>query len=287
MTKAAQTIADRLDAAADRLTRSERQVVEALMRNYPVSALGSITALAQAADVSTPTIARLVQKIGFGGYPEFQAALRAEVEEQLANPLSRHDRWAGAAPETHILNRFADSAMDNLRQTLARIDPAMFDAACDLLADESRSVFAVGGRITHPLSVYFCTHMGMIRDRVLQLPKSGNSWAQSLIGMREGDVLVLLDIRRYQKDLLRLAEISAGRGVRIVLFTDQWVSPVAPHAAYRFNCRVEAPSAWDSAAAVMVVLETLIAGVLQRTWAGASYRAKEMEALYDQFRLFR
>jgi DNA-binding MurR/RpiR family transcriptional regulator len=284
---AAQTIADRVQAAFDDFTRAERQAVNALMRNYPVSGLGSVTALAQAAEVSTPTIVRLVQKIGFRGYPDFQAALRAELEEQLSSPLAKHDRWAGSAPETHILNRFADAAMENMRRTLAQIDPVEFDAACDMLAGPERRIFAVGGRITHALADYFCTHMQVIRDRVVGLPANTNSWAHSLISMRPGDALVVFDIRRYENDLLKLTEIAAGRGVRVILFTDQWGSPIAPHAVHRFNCRIEVPSAWDSSAAIMVVLETLIAGVQQRTWASTSARMTDLESLYDQLRLFR
>jgi DNA-binding MurR/RpiR family transcriptional regulator len=284
---AAQTIADRVQAAFDDFTRAERQAVNALMRNYPVSGLGSVTALAQAAEVSTPTIVRLVQKIGFRGYPDFQAALRAELEEQLSSPLAKHDRWAGSAPETHILNRFADAAMENMRRTLAQIDPVEFDAACDMLAGPERRIFAVGGRITHALADYFCTHMQVIRDRVIPMAANSGTWAHYLLSMRPGDVLVVFDIRRYEKDLLQLAEMAAARGVAIVLFTDQWASPVAQHARHRFGCRIEVPSAWDSTAAILVVMETLIAGVQQRTWPSTSQRMNELEQLYDNSRLFR
>lgn len=281
------TVSDLLQSASDGLTRAERKLADVILRNYPVSGLGSITALSQGAGVSTPTAARLVQKIGFRGYPEFQAALRAELEQQLSNPLAKHDRWADAAPDTHILNSFADAAMDNLRQTLAQIDPQDFDAACTLLARMERRVFAAGGRITHALAHYFCTHMQVIRDRVIPLAASANTWPHYLLSMREGDILVLFDIRRYENDLLKLAETAAGRGVEIILFTDQWGSPIAPLARHRFGCRIEVPSAWDSSAATMVVLETLIAGVQQRTWSATSARMEELEQLYDATRLFR
>ena len=70
------TVADRLRRHVDSLTRSEAQLSDIILHNYPVSGLGSITALADAADVSTPTVGRLVQKLGFDGFPEFQLALQ-------------------------------------------------------------------------------------------------------------------------------------------------------------------------------------------------------------------
>lgn len=287
MTDVPHTVAERIETAFGALTPAERQAADALTRNYPVSGLGSMASLARSAEVSTPTIARLVRKIGFGGYPAFQAALRAEVKEQLSGPLAKHERWAEEAPEAHILNRFADAAMENLRRTLARIDPARFDAACDLLAARERAVWSVGGRITYPLADYFCTHLGMVRDRVARLPRGADGWPQALIAMAAGDVLVLFDIRRYQRDLRTLGRIAAGRGVEVVLFTDQWKSPVAGFARHRFDCRVEVPSAWDSAAAVLVVLETLIAGVQLRTWPSTSRRIRDLEAMYETLGLFR
>ena len=57
----------RKGAALPDLTRAERQLATHILGHYPVSALGSITALAKAAEVSTPTGVRLVQNLGYTG----------------------------------------------------------------------------------------------------------------------------------------------------------------------------------------------------------------------------
>ena len=74
------------------LTRAERQLAAHILSNYPVAALGSITALARAAGVSSPTVVRMVQKLGYRGYPDFQRALRGQVEAMLIAPLSKPTR---------------------------------------------------------------------------------------------------------------------------------------------------------------------------------------------------
>lgn len=68
-----------------------------MLSHYPVSALGSITVLAKAAEVSTPTVVRLAQKLGYKAIPICNT-LRGEVEAMLESPLAKHDRWAGACP---------------------------------------------------------------------------------------------------------------------------------------------------------------------------------------------
>jgi DNA-binding MurR/RpiR family transcriptional regulator len=66
------TIADSIGKAFATLTRAERQLANTIVENYPVSGLGSITQVAKKAGVSSPTIVRMVKKLGFKGFPEFQ-----------------------------------------------------------------------------------------------------------------------------------------------------------------------------------------------------------------------
>jgi DNA-binding MurR/RpiR family transcriptional regulator len=139
------TIADLINLHGDALTRAEHQLAAVMLENYPVSGLGTIAELAAKAGVSAPTVVRLVSKIGFKGFAEFQAALRHEVEARISNPITKHDSWAEAAPQAHILNQFTDAVISNIRQSLARIDHTSFDDACRLMSDLDAHLFITGG----------------------------------------------------------------------------------------------------------------------------------------------
>ena len=281
------TVAEPIRGRFESLTRAERQLANAMLANYPVSGLGSITAVSESAGVSSPTVVRMAKKLGFAGFPELQAALRAEVEATISNPIAKHDRWAEGAPDTHILNRFADAAMENMRQTLKQISPEDFNAVADLLADRDRAVHVVGGRITRSLADYFFTHMQVIRDGMTLIASNANAWPHYVLNMNAGDLLVAFDIRRYERDILRLAEMAKARGVVVILFTDQWGSPAAKQASHSFHARIEAPSAWDSSVVTLFIVEALIAAVQTETWSETKDRMKSLEALFDQTRLFR
>jgi DNA-binding MurR/RpiR family transcriptional regulator len=283
----AMTLDDQLRTALPDLTRAERQLATHILSHYPVAALGSITQLAKAALVSTPTVVRLAQKLGYKGYPDFQNSLRAEVETMLVSPLAKHDRWAGGVPDTHILNRFADAVVSNLQATLGQIDHAEFDAAAALLADPARRVFAMGGRITHAMADYFTSLMKVVRPEVTLLSDSSSTWPPALLDMSQGDVLLVFDIRRYENAVLQVAEMAKEQGAEIILITDRWVSPAAAHARHTLCCHIEAPSAWDSNVSLMVLVETLLAEVQGLTWKVTETRMKRMEDLYARTRFFR
>jgi DNA-binding MurR/RpiR family transcriptional regulator len=281
------TVSDVISAHFAALTRAERQLAETLLDNYPVSGLGSITTVAENAGVSTPTVARMVQKLGFRGFPDFQARLHQELEATISNPIAKHDRWAASAPGTHTLNRFADAVMGNMRQTLSQIEPAEFDTAAALVADLKRRVYLVGGRITRSLADYLFTHLQVIRTGVTQIAANPSSWPHYVLDMRSGDVLILFDIRRYEQEMETLARSARERGVEIILFTDQWGSPVAKSSSKVFRARIEVPSAWDSSVMLLFLVEALIEAVQSSNWDQTRDRMKTLEGLFDSTRIVR
>ncbi|MEH6835822.1 MULTISPECIES: MurR/RpiR family transcriptional regulator [Falsihalocynthiibacter] len=287
MTSTPETISDILRASFANLTRAERQLADSLLQNYPMSGLGSITMVAHDAEVSTPTVVRMVQKLGFSGFPEFQRALRGELQAQISDPIEKHDTWAGRAPTEHILNRFTDAVMGNIRQTLGQIETTGFDEACDLLADMDRGIYVVGGRITRALADYFFLHMQVLRPNVTHIQSISNAWPHYLLEVKEGDVVVIFDVRRYENSTLKLAELAAEKGAKIILFTDQWQSPIEKIATHTFSCRIIVPSAWDSSIVPMLLLETVVASVQERTWDTTRPRMEALEDMFDRTRFFR
>lgn len=286
MSKPAQTVRDAIRAHHAALTQSERKFAQALLDNYPAAGLTSITNAASNAQVSTPTLARMVQKLGFKGYPQFQQALLAELEAKSSGPTQRRDRWASEAPDSHLLNRLAGSASDNIQHTLAHVDSAAFDRAAECLADTDRQLFVVGGRITRALADYAFTHFQAVRRRVTHMTSSSATWPHYVLDMQPGDTLLMFDMRRYETNLLRLAQIATQRDARVILITDQWASPVARHAAHTFQCWTQIPSAWDSNIATMLLLEALIAATQEEDWPETRSRVERLDAIFDAARLF-
>ena len=172
------SISERLQDRFDSLTRAERQLVAVITENYPVSGLGSITSLAERAQVSTPTVARLVQKIGFKGFPEFQAQLRSELEATISGPIAKHDTWAEAVPDSHILNQFTEAVMSNIKTSIGQINTETFDQCCTLLADKERTIYVVGGRITRAMADYFFLHMQVIRPGITHIQRVATLFAE-------------------------------------------------------------------------------------------------------------
>ena len=175
MMEASLTISDRIQNKLDDLTRAERQLALSILENYPASGLGPLSALAKDAKVSVPTVARMVQKLGFQGYPEFQTELRKELRAKVKSPIAKHNAWSEGAPSEHLLNRFTESVIDNIRHTLGQIDSGAFDEACRIAADTDHHLYIVGGRISHILAEYLFLHMQLIRPKITHIQSTSNT----------------------------------------------------------------------------------------------------------------
>ena len=86
----AQGLFEKIRAGLPAFSAAERRIAHCLLANYPVSGLQTATDLAKSVGVSTPSVLRLIAKLGFASYLDFQRILRADLVEQLSSPLNKH-----------------------------------------------------------------------------------------------------------------------------------------------------------------------------------------------------
>lgn len=277
------TLAEEIRRRLGECTATERRAALALLGNYPVLGLGTVAQFAAAAGVSSPTILRFAARMGFATYAALQSRLRSELEDQLRSPLARAKADGGpegrAQPPAH--GALAAAAALNIAETFRQLPEAEIAAVVALLSDERRRVHLLGGRFTDALARYLAAHLRILRPGVVHLAGQEGNWRDALLDMGRRDVLVVFDIRRYQADLARMARAAAGLGVTVVLVTDSWLSPIAAVAGHVLPARVAVPSPWDSAAALLVIAETLIAGVTRHDPERSERRMARIERHRD------
>lgn len=265
-------------------TSAEQRAVQLLL-NQPMTGLETIAAYAKKAEVSSPSILRLVRKLGFVGFADFQSQLRKDLEQRLASPLSKKEtggenikgaRDAGAS-------KMARRICDNIRHSLGAIPDNELAAVINLLHDPKRKVFLIGGRLTDALARHFYLHLHAIRSQVRHVDGQTGNWPEQALEIRKNDILCVFDIRRYQTDLYNFASDVNARGGAIILFTDQWLSPIAPIAKQLFCLRTDTGSVWDSTASIIALLELIVAGMVEARWSGLKGRIRDLEALRDRY----
>lgn len=245
------------------VTPAERKVARALLAAYPVAGLESLTQLAAQAGVAAPTVLRFVRKLGFDGFPEFQRALRSEVQARMSSPVSLYPAKAIRGRD-EILSESLRTFSRALEKTFHAVPASEFQAVVRLLADERRRVILTGGRFSQLLAHYLYVQLHMLRPGCVLVGSTFDPRGYALVDVGRGDVLCAFDYRRYQEDTIVFARAAAARGARVIAFTDPWLSPVAEVADHVVAAYPDAPSPFDSMVAALALTEAVLAGVVAR-----------------------
>ena len=276
------TVEQNIREALSQLTAAEKKAARALLAEYPIVGLTPVAEFAKTAGTSPPTVLRFIARIGYASYPAFQQALRREIQESLLSPLDKGRPKAiepAAAPSA--LDETFERIRDNLARTARDLPRAEIDAACTLLGDSKYRCYLLGGRFTDSIAAYMASHLRIVRPGVRRFDGQVSTWQDQILDIRAGDVAVIFDIRRYQEDILTVARCLANRKARIVLITDQWLSPVARYARIVLPCRIDIGLTWDTSAALLALTEVLINRVTMESWDRSRERMEYLELVHQ------
>src|SRR5690606_22135460 len=144
-------------------TKAERKVARVLRSDYPRAGLEALPALAKRAEVSAPTVLRLVAKLGYNGYGESQAAWVEEVNQRMSVPAGRVARRAARLDD--LSEGFTEIA-GAISRTDRRASRPEFARVVELLASTDGSVFTVGGFESEFCALHLANLLGQVRPGV-------------------------------------------------------------------------------------------------------------------------
>lgn len=124
-------LASLIEEHRDQLTRAERQVAAAVLRDPQAVAFGTLASVAEATGTSGTTIIRLAAKLGLGGFGELQA----QAQEELAAQLGPARQRIREPVPGDMVTRALAFELDNLQDTFGQVNRASFDEAARRLAE--------------------------------------------------------------------------------------------------------------------------------------------------------
>ena len=259
------------------LTPSEEKIVRLLLTDYPGAGLGSASSLARRAGVSDPTVVRLAVKLGYEGYPDFQAKLLAEVEARLHSPLLMMEAKRPSGSEDNPILAYLASVNEAMGKAAGITPLTTYDRTARLIMEAKGEVVLIGGRFSRHVAGMFAGYLLQFRPNVREIGVLSSQSFDILADLGRKDVLVVFDYRRYQLDVVSFARQAAARDVRIVLFTDQWLSPVAEFAETTIVSPLEVASPYDTLAPAIAQMEALTAHILSTLGDDGRARIERLE----------
>ncbi len=245
--------------------------------------LDSIRETARKCGVSTYSLVRLAEQLGFSGYEELREPFRHALVS--STQLSERPAWIDSVRHSGELGPIQAeaslNAMGIVQRSLERLAPEDLERAVALMLG-ARKVYLTAVRSTYALAYYFHYVGRMALPSLELIPRHMNSAIDDLSDADEQDVLMALTFTPYSREVIEACKFAARRGTKIVLVSDFDVisSEFEPEVA--LIASVISTHHFGAYTGVMAVLEVLLAGLVRRGGTAASKRIQRYETLRQQ-----
>lgn len=256
----AHNITEQINAKFPELSQAEKDAARCLLNSYPWVGLKTVQHFATEANVSSATIVRFVQTLGFKGFKQFQNTLMKETSERDASPLTqaRDDFPAsagGLAEQT--FNQSAAAFLRGIESTFKYTREDDIEKVISLLSDNGRRIVSHGGSFSWILAHHLIAQLSLFRSNQIATPLSNLALIEMISQTSADDIWVFFDFRRYSPQSERIARRVKENGALVVLITDRWISPISAYSCVSLIARVEAFGPSDTLVPAIALVEAI------------------------------
>jgi len=278
---------DEIFQRMDELTPAERKVARTLLARYPAAGLESTAALAAAAGTSKPTVLRLLARLGFGSYPDFQERLRAEVTRSMsASPLSRARARRSAPSDDSVFLRAVQQRAGLVTRLPDTVPPGEIERAVSLLAGRPKHVVISGGYFSRLIARMLAMQLDQLIPGVDYADEPLGADVGRYLRVGRDSVAIVFDLRRHELAAKEVVSMAKARGASVILITDESLSPSAEEADIVLPVAVDGIP-FDSFAALLVLNESLVDAIFHSAGEAAIERMADWERSVHIGRAFR
>jgi DNA-binding MurR/RpiR family transcriptional regulator len=271
-------VAERIGSQGASLTTAERRVAEVVLARPQLVAFGTVAELATASGSGAATVVRLSTKLGYDGFTALQAAVQAELAAQLRPAAERIREPAGAG----LATRHQQLEVANVHASLGAVSADTLAAVVDHLAEREARIFVLSGDASRGVALQFVGDLGSLRDDVALIDGNPIAVRRQAALLRAGDVLVALDLRRYERWVVDVAQTARAAGVWSVALTDSVLSPLAQTADVTVVLAAAGSGPFDSHTGTLAVFDLFVSAVADRLRAHATERLDRLEAVWRE-----
>lgn len=264
-----------------------RAVAKYIVDHQSDFGLDPIRETARKAGVSTYTLVRLAERLGFSGYDDLREPFRHALVSSstaLEQPdwIERH-REGGEFGQ--VQSNASLNALAIVQRSLEMQNTELLQRVVSLLL-EAPTVYLTAVRASYAMA-YYLHYVGRMALPTLQLiPRHMNSAIDELHAASEGDVMIAITFDPYSRETIDACKFARRKGVKLILISDsELVSPdfkadetiiVSMLSTHHFACY----------AGVAAVLDTLIALLVAQGGKTAHERIKSYEDLRRESQVY-
>jgi len=225
-----------------------------------------------ATESSEAKLTACAQALGFLGYSDLRAFLRRHYPRDAPPSAGQVDALLanGENPLQSFLRNTLIAEIRNFEDTYERNRPDAFLNAVQILnAAQHSRVVILGRRSCFSAAHLFHYLYSLFRGNAVLSQDAGGAGVDAVRWLGEGDVLIVISLTPYTREIIQAVAFAQQRGASIVAITDDETSPLARAAAASLFFDSTTPSFFHSLGTLNLIVQAL---------AGALYYSQGKES---------
>jgi DNA-binding MurR/RpiR family transcriptional regulator len=256
-------ITERAASLPKRLT----QIASFALENPDEIAFGTVSSIAEQADVQPSTLVRLAQAMGYQGFSDMQEIFRSRLRDRILNYGERLEQLRAHAKDTSksnvIFQGFCEASARSIAALEEKLQPGDLDRVVERLA-AAETIYLIGLRRSFPIASYMAYAFGKLGVRASLVDAVGGLAAEQMTFARPADVVLAVSFAPYASETVALARAAAQKSIPVVAVTDNPFSPLAQIAETWLEVSEANFEGFRSMAATLTLAMTLTVAVAER-----------------------
>ena len=285
MSKSHDDIFVRIHDQYQTFSKGQKRLAAFITEHYDKAVYMTAARMGQTVGVSESTVVRFASELGYDGYPGMQRALE-EVMRIRLTALQRMEVSKDRMESGHISGSVIQSDISNLKDTLERLDEAVFEKAVDAVL-KARTIYILGVRSSEPLASFLSYYLTLFFDNVrLVNTNSMSETFERLMKIGSSDVMIGISFPRYSKRTVKAMELAHARGAEVIAITDSDHSPIASLADYVLEAQSRSISFVDSIVGPMSLINALIVALSMRQQGRVEEALTDLENIWKEYDVY-
>ncbi len=279
----AASLENRITTIFPTLSRAHQKLARLILDDGLFVAFASAAELGKQVGVSNATVVRFCQALGYEGYPELQAAVRANLPTYV-HKVQQIERKRGGLRANNVLQRVFELDAQNLNDTLAKLDQERFWSAVRAIGRAGHLLVVAGGLSAGP-ALYLAHSLNVMGFDARAVLNGGIPLALELARLKPSSVLIGISVWRYVADTVAAMEYAQRIGATRIAITDSLVAPIAQHANFAFQIATDGAAHSLSLTSVIALINAFIAALSFTRPKQTARALRKIDAAYRRDKL--
>ncbi len=274
-----------IEAGLPSFSKGQKLISHFILENYEKAAYMTASKLGAEVHVSESTVVRFAIELGFGGYPEFQLALRELVRTNLTS-VQRMEVTNNIIGDGDVLTKVLLSDMEKIRMTLEEVDRDAFEQAIERIIS-AKNIYILGVRSASSLASFLSRGLRMILGNVRFVQNNtGSELFEEILDIGPEDVMIAITFPRYSKRIIHAVSFAKNAGADVIALTDGKDSPIASSADQLLVAKSDMVSFADSLVAPLSIINAILVAVSRKKQEEVKLRLHRLEKIWDEYDVY-